>query len=383
MPIYKMDGKKDGLQKYRVRINYIDQQGKARQLDRVAYGSQTAKDLERQLNMELTQNPTVKLTLEDLYKEYTVSKNGEVRETTLAQTKQMLDRFVVPQLGRIKLDKLTVAELQRWKNTMSGVTKSNGEPYSLVYKNNVYKAFVALLNYGVKLEYLSNNPLHKIGPFRDANITPKKEMDFYQPEEFLKYIAAAKTAAVKQEKCSNSIREWNYYIFFMIAFYTGMRKGEINALKWSDISDNVIHVTRSIAQKLKGADRETAPKNASSIRDIRIPKPLSAALSEHWSRCSQIDGCSREWRVCGGPKCLRDTSIDKHNRKYAELAGIKRIRIHDFRHSHASVLINEGINIKEIARRLGHSDVEVTWNTYAHLYPREEERAVSILNKIV
>lgn len=66
MPIYKMDGKKDGLQKYRVRINYIDQQGKARQLDRVAYGSQAAKDLERQLNMELTRNPTVKLTLEDL-----------------------------------------------------------------------------------------------------------------------------------------------------------------------------------------------------------------------------------------------------------------------------------------------------------------------------
>ncbi|MFR5439949.1 MAG: tyrosine-type recombinase/integrase, partial [Monoglobus pectinilyticus] len=71
------------------------------------------------------------------------------------------------------------------------------------------------------------------------------------------------------------------------------------------------------------------------------------------------------------------------NKKYAELAGIKKIRIHDFRHSHASLLANEGINIQEIARRLGHSKIEITWNTYSHLYPREEERAINILNKIV
>lgn len=69
---------------------------------------------------------------------------------------------------------------------------------------------------------------------------------------------------------------------------------------------------------------------------------------------------------------LRDSTLDKHNKKYAELAGIKKIRIHDFRHSHASLLANEGINIQEIARRLGHSKIEITWNTYSHLYPREE-----------
>ncbi len=59
------------------------------------------------------------------------------------------------------------------------------------------------------------------------------------------------------------------------------------------------------------------------------------------------------------------------------------IRFHDLRHSHASLLANEGINIQEIARRLGHSKIEITWNTYSHLYPREEERAIKILDKIV
>ncbi|MDR1003203.1 MAG: tyrosine-type recombinase/integrase [Oscillospiraceae bacterium] len=88
-------------------------------------------------------------------------------------------------------------------------------------------------------------------------------------------------------------------------------------------------------------------------------------------------------KVCGGVKALRDTSIQKHNVKYSELAGVKTIRIHDFRHSHASLLSNEGINIQEVSRRLGHSNISMTWNTYSHLYPREEERAISILNKIV
>ena len=91
---------------------------------------------------------------------------------------------------------------------------------------------------------------------------------------------------------------------------------------------------------------------------------------------------NEDWKVCGGIRCLRDTSIENKNKAFAEAAGLPHIRIHDFRHSHASLLCNEGINIQEIARRLGHSKIEMTWNTYSHLYPREEERAVQILNQI-
>ena len=91
---------------------------------------------------------------------------------------------------------------------------------------------------------------------------------------------------------------------------------------------------------------------------------------------------SKHAKICGGLHALRDTSIENKNRQYAEAAGLPKIRIHDFRHSHASLLANEGINIQEIARRLGHSKIEMTWNTYSHLYPREEERAVKLLNQI-
>lgn len=105
-------------------------------------------------------------------------------------------------------------------------------------------------------------------------------------------------------------------------------------------------------------------------------------LDEHLKRYNSIPHFSTEWRICGGEIPIRDNPLGQRNILYAEEAGIKKIRVHDFRHSHASLLANNGINIQEIARRLGHSQIEITWNTYSHLYPQEEEKALRILNKI-
>ena len=110
----------------------------------------------------------------------------------------------------------------------------------------------------------------------------------------------------------------NYYVFFNIAFYTGMRKGEINALKWTDIEGDFIHVRRSIAQKLRGGDRETPPKNKSFFRTLQMPLPLKNILKDHYKRYCDVYGFSTDWCVCGGMKCLRDTSIENHNKKFAK-----------------------------------------------------------------
>lgn len=106
-------------------------------------------------------------------------------------------------------------------------------------------------------------------------------------------------------------------------------------------------------------------------------------LNEHKARMKKaFPKFTNDYRVCIGEGCLRDSSINNRNEHYAKVANLPKIRIHDFRHSHASLLANEGINIQEIARRLGHAKIEMTWNTYSHLYPREEERALKILNEI-
>ena len=207
-------------------------------------------------------------------------------------------------------------------------------------------------------------------------------MKFYTPEEFKQYIDIAKKTALNKEQKENNLYEWNYYVFFNIAFYTGLRKGETHALRWSDIDSQYLSVNRSITQKLHNGDRETPPKNRSSIRTIQLPLPLIQILNDHKERQKQSQSYSEDSRILGNERCLRDTTIQIRNEQYSLLAGVKRIRIHDFRHSHASLLANMGINIQEIARRLGHTKIEITWNTYAHLYPKEEEKAMAVLNVI-
>jgi integrase len=380
MPIYKVDGaKKDGLQKYKVRVNYIsNSDGKPKQLTRTAYGLEAAKDLERRLVDEVSEKnkKTVKkMTVEQLFVEYEAAQKYEVREATLDKAKRNYKIYVQPTMSDIRIDKLTIPLLQKWKVS---IEQKN---FALNTKKAAYKIFRALLNFGVKMEYLPHNPLTKIGNFKDS-FDVRPNMKIYTPLEFTKYISVAKQLAEQRQAEQGTLSEWDFYVFFNIAFFTGLRKGEIHALRWSDIEDNFLCVKRSITQKLKGDDRETPPKNKSSIRTIQMPLPLIHVLNDHRKRQEKLDNFSEDYHICGAVRSLRDSTIQNRNKTFAKIAGLDVIRIHDFRHSHVSVLVNADINIKEISRRLCHSRFEETWNTYAHMYPHEEEKAVDVLNVI-
>jgi integrase len=114
-----------------------------------------------------------------------------------------------------------------------------------------------------------------------------------------------------------------------------------------------------------------------------MPLPLIKILHEHKERQAQLKTFTDDYRICGGEKIIRSTTVDNKNKMYATMAGLKIIRIHDFRHSHVALLVNKRVIIQEISRRLGHKEITETLNTYSHLYPKEEERKVmEILNMI-
>lgn len=376
MPINKTDKKKNGLQGYRVRLSYMDANGKSQQIERTVYGLAEAQMVEKQLIAEFKDKKTsvVRKTIQGLFNEYEVYHSHETRQSSHNKAMQILRIHVLPAMANCRLDKLSKERLAEWKNGIAA------QDLSIVTKKNIYQAFNSMLNYAVKLDYLNKNPLSALGTFKDANRfdKPSEKLHYYTAEQFIDFLAVAKDNA-------HSVTDWGYYVFFAVAFYTGARKGEINALKWSDIEGNIIHIRRSISQKIKGKDIvETPPKNPSSVRDIQAPQPLLDILAEHKERQRAATHLfSEDFRVCGGERPLPDTTIEKKNTSFAKAAGLPHIRIHDFRHSHVSVLVNEGVNIQEIARRLGHADIKMTLNTYSHLYPREEERAVKILDKIV
>lgn len=375
MAITKTGKKKDGKVQYRVRVSYQDAKGKQVQVERTVYGNAEAVLMEQQLmnNYVYKKNTSSKMTVGALFEEYEKYHATETKKTSHDSVMKALRLRVLPTMKDYRLDKLTQPVLARWK------IEINDTDLALKTKQFAYKSFSAMLNYAVKMEYIPKNPITILGNFKDPNISesPAEVLHYYTPDEFLKFISTA-------HKHTETIIDWGYYVFFNIAFYTGARKGEINALKWSDIDGNIMHIRRSIAQKIKGGDIETPPKNKSSYRDLQIPAPLMCVLQAHKERqAKSSQNFSDEYRVCGGEIPLRDSSIDNRNRLYANEAGLPHIRVHDFRHTHASLLVNEGINIQEIARRLGHANVQMTWNTYSHLYPREEERALAILNNVV
>ena len=362
--------KKDGKIKYRVRVNYTDSYGNNKQIERTAYGADEAKQLERELIHSVKEEiPTKKMTFGQLYEEYKKAKKHETRQSTQYTIETRLKNHVLPTFENVRLDRMNIPSLQNWKQ------KLNDSSLSIGMKKSVYKNFSSVLNFAVKMEYISKNPLKSVGNFKDP-LDIVEEMDFYVPEEFKKFISAAREYA----NTNDTLLYWSVYVFFCIAFYTGMRRGEILALNWNDTQNGTINITKSFSVRYL---KITPPKNKSSIREIQIPDPLQAVLNEHYERCKNVPNFTDEYFVCGGIKPVSDPTLRYLNEYFAQQANVKRIRLHDFRHSHASLLANNGINIQEIAKRLGHADVSITLKTYSHLYPKESERALTVLNAVL
>lgn len=382
MPIYKIDGEKvNGYQKYRVVVNWTDKSGKKRTVSRRVAGKASAEAEESRIKAELNAGAlpdevkAAPMTVSGLMELYKVEKSHDLRATTLAKKVSILNTHVIPSLGSIRLKDLSVEELNAWRREM------NSKTLKTTTKNNAYRELRCLLNFGVNRKILRESPLKGIETFRDPYAQADAlRLRYYTKDEYAKYISEAE----KWAEQDGSLRAYGICLFFKIAYMTGMRKGEINALRWSDVEGgNYVWVRRSLTQKIKGEKWvETPPKTKTSVRRLQMPGKLVEALNEHKERQKKVRRWSESFFICGGPEPIPDTTIENANKLFAERAGVKHITVHEFRHSHASVLCNAGVNIKEIARRLGHGRVEITLKTYAHLYPKEEEVAVSVLNDL-
>lgn len=163
MPIYKVGNtKKEGLQKYHVRINYITDNGEKKQITRSVYGIDVAKDLERRLENEIKvqrEIPTKKMTVKQLYDDYMAVRKYEVRAATLYRSDNILKYYILPILENVQIDKLSIQVLQDWKLSMEE------RNISLQTKKNVYGELRTMLNYAVKMEYIPRHQLSKVRKF--------------------------------------------------------------------------------------------------------------------------------------------------------------------------------------------------------------------------
>lgn len=347
MPAYK----DEKTNTYYVKFYYTDWQGQKRQKLKKGFKLQReAKEWERLFLEQYAKSPDI--TFETLYEKYKTYITPRIRESTAHTRFHMMDRHILPFFKDKVISDIVPADISAWQIEMMGKRLSD------TYLRSANTYLKAVFAYAVEYLGLEKNPCRKpIGSTKTQNV------DFWTPEEYSLFI----------QECRDNIE---YYTIFEILYYTGMRAGELLALTLNDIDfkNNQITINKTFYH-LTGKDTIQPPKTAKGERTVAIPDFLSDEIREYLKHLYKPDPEDRLF-----PKQLNYIRSAFNIR--VKRAGVKKIRIHDLRHSHASTLIHLGANPVLVAERLGHESPDITLKTYSHLFPSSQADIVQKISKV-
>ncbi len=365
MPVYKSKAEKTKTNKiWYFKCCYSDLEGNKKQKKSKKYlTKEEATKEEARFLLSIGENVcNQKITFNYAYKELYLKKEEELRITTLKKINNYY-KHIENTLGKIQINKLTLRQFKKWK------TEMNNKDLCCSYKNKIYKLLCEIVRYAETHYNVTTNAIAIEGKFVDKN-EKKKEMLFFTLEEFNKFLEV--------------IDEQLWRTLFTVLFYCGLRQGELMALTWNDIDlDNkTIYINKTLTTKLKG-EKYTLfpPKTKSSYRIIPITEKVKDELTTLYNTYNTLDGFNNNWFVFGGIYPTPETTIQKHKNAYCKKTGVKQIRIHDFRHSCASLLISKNADPVLVAKYLGHADVSMTLNRYAHLYKSKLNTIIKLIEK--
>ena len=315
-------------------------------------GFKTKKDALRwQADFIAKENRSMHISFEAYVKIYFEDKKNKLKERTVYNKKYMIDKHILPYFKNKKVDEVTSSDIIQWQNAMEE------KGYSQTYLRMVQNQLTALYTHAAKIYGLKNPcvSVEKMGK-SDAD-----HIDFWTKEEYDRFISVVD----KSDK---------YYVLFELLFWTGIRIGEALALTISDFDFDrkELRITKTY-YRLERKDIITAPKTENSIRSISMPDFLLEEVKDYYNRLYKYPRNERLFPVV--PK-----AVENKFKRDIEKAGVKRIRIHDLRHSHASYLIDRGVDAMRIKERLGHKDIKITLNTYGHLYPNKQRELANMLD---
>lgn len=298
------------------------------------------------------------ITFEQAYNQYLKYIENRLKEQSIRSLKDKFKNHILPYFRDKNIYEIKEVDYIDFQNYVES------EGYSYNTMKNIHFILSGFFNYLVSFYNLPNNIIKKVGCFKFKN-RKCKEHDFYTLKEFKSFI-----------KC---VDEYVYKQFFNLMFYTGTRPGEAMALKFSDLSYRMININKTIDEH--GSRTIGTPKTQSSYRNIFIDKKLYKDLLK-LKKCYQEEYKNNDYDyfIFGGMKPLSPTSINRRKEKACNLANIRKIKLHEFRHSHATLLLNKGIVIHDISKRLGHSDVSTTLNIYTHSIDKQQKRVTRTLN---
>lgn len=293
-----------------------------------------------------------KILFKDVYQNFFENSKSKLKESTIYDINSICNLYIVPHFGEKYIQDITPRDILEWQNTLIS--------HSYNYRSRIRRHLGSIFNFAERY-YDIDSPMRKVESFRDTE--PKKEMSFWTMNEFNQFISVA----------DNDI----YKVFFSALYISGCRRGELLALNIDDLDfeRSTITISKSITNKGEGAWKVVTPKNKSSNRTIDMPQKIMEQMKELHEKYKG------DFIFCG-ERPLPTTSIDRYLLKYCKKSGVKKIRVHDFRHSCASLLISQGVSIVAVSKRLGHSDIEQTLNTYSHMMPSDVDMMKSAINNI-
>lgn len=362
MPVYKTKAEKTKDNKiWYFKCNYRDIEGNIKQKKSKKFSTkEEATKEEARFLINAGKEMTENITFDRIYEEYIANKSNTIRPQTLSR-KEILYKHIKQGLGNIVINKLTVKQYELFKHNI------NSKNLSTDYKNTIHKFVITLINYSDSHYNVHSKVPTIVGGFHDP-LEKKKEMLFFTQAEFNTFISI--------------IDDIIWKTFFEVLFYCGLRQGELQALTWNDIDFNIgtININKTLTTKIKGERWSIfPPKTKSSYRILPMVNQLKSDLKLVYNIYSNLEGFNKEWFVFGGIKPIPETTIQFHKNKYCKIANVKQIRIHDFRHSCASLLISKNADPVLVAKYLGHSDIRMTLNRYSHMYKSKLDEIIKLI----
>ena len=288
---------------------------------------------------------------------YTVDMKNRIKENTWHTKEHIIRTKILPYFGKRKISDIQPRDIIAWQNEMIKGRDKNGKKYSPVYLKTLHNQLSAIFNHAVKFYGLKENPAAKVGNMGKAR---SREMLFWTQEEYQKFAFAIMDKPV------------SYYAFEML-YWCGIREGELLALTAGDFDfeRGTVTINKSY-QRIDGRDVITEPKTPKSNRVIKMPDFLIEEIKEYLSKLYGLQKSDRVFNIT-------KNYLHREMTRGADEAGVKRIRIHDLRHSHISLLIEMGYSAVAIADRVGHESINITYN-YAHLFPSTQTDMADKLN---
>lgn len=300
----------------------------------------------------------------DVLDEWLSLHKETVKPSTFSIMQGRVNNHIKPYFNDMYLDKITLRQCQDFTNQMFKKTPASYKDVTNIVKN--------VLDYAIRLDMIKSNPmLYVIKPRKRLDISDtEKHGNFYNKDELNKFLNVAKDTNLKK------------YALFRLLSYSGMRVGECLALTWHDLDFNkkMVSISKTVAS-IKGGVIVQPPKTVSSNRKISLDD-MTIQILKKWQLEQRkqllkigINAMNNKQIIFSNyeNKYSRDSTVNLWIKQIAKKAGLYQISTHGLRHTHATLLVASGMDIKQVQARLGHSKIDTTLNIYTHVLKEKND----------